>query len=141
MLSTTLCIPASLPCKQTSVPLPAAATWHSLDIAGSGNALAPADSAAAAAVDRWLQWEAGQLRAAVFAGGDAAAAALAELDAQLSKSGPSLAGNSITLADVSAWPACVRWCVCAPTSLQLLWAVSHHLHSQTNSTAAGAAPA
>jgi glutathione S-transferase len=75
------------------------------DTAGSESALAPADSAAAAAVDRWLQWEAGQLRAAVFAGGDAAAAALAELDAQLSKAGPLLAANSITLADVSALPA------------------------------------
>jgi glutathione S-transferase len=63
--------------------------------------LAPADSAAAAAVDHWLQWEAGQLRAAVFAGGDAAAAALAQLDGQLSKGKPFLAGSSITLADVS----------------------------------------
>ncbi|KAF6255958.1 tRNA synthetases class I (M)-domain-containing protein [Scenedesmus sp. NREL 46B-D3] len=74
-----------------------------LYVLGSDSALAPADSAAAAAVDHWLQWEAGQLRAAVFAGGDAAAAALAELDAQLSKGGPFLAGNSITLADVAVY--------------------------------------
>ncbi|WIA39334.1 hypothetical protein OEZ86_005446 [Tetradesmus obliquus] len=74
-----------------------------LYVLGASSALAPADSAAAAAVDRWLQWEAGQLRPAVFAGGDAAAAALAELDTQLSKCGGLLAGNSISLADVAVY--------------------------------------
>lgn len=68
--------------------------------AGTNSSLAPADAAAAAQVDKWLQWEAGQLRAAAFTGGDAAAAALTELEAALG-SGPFLAGSSVTLADVS----------------------------------------
>jgi glutathione S-transferase len=86
-------------------------------------------------VDHWLQWEAGQLRAAVFAGGDAAAAALAQLDAQLSKGGPFLAGSSITLADVSVLCLLGSGCdVCVHTQLLTALSINSTHYNSIDST-------
>lgn len=68
--------------------------------AGSSCSLRPTDAAAAAAVDRWLLWEADSLRPAAYSGD--AAGALQQLEQGLAAAGGSfLAGPGITLADVS----------------------------------------
>eukprot|EP00775_Hariotina_reticulata_P006776 gene6776-6993_t len=74
-----------------------------LYILSSSTALQPKTAAEQAAIDHWLNWEASRLRPAVYAGGDAAAAALQELNAALISSGAALTGCGITLADVAVF--------------------------------------
>jgi hypothetical protein len=84
---------------------PCRACNHACSNTAGSSALRPSAPQQQIAVDRWLHWEAGQLRPAVLSG--SAGQALPELAAALGSSSY-LTGPGLSIADVSVWASVSR---------------------------------